>query len=153
MLKNYIQFLRQGAQRGIASEKPFCEEVMSFDGKKITIKKNASYQAPSADNAVAWRGSNCFSVVFSQTSRGLIPVVYYPGWKATLTRTTTEGKKITIPARVYESDGLFLTVDAPDSEVWTAEFRFRPQSVYFGAIISFWGWLTFFYVLLFRKRA
>ena len=66
-------------------------------------------------------------------------------------KITTDGKKITIPARVYESDGLFLTVDAPDSEVWTAEFRFRPQSVYFGAFISLLGWLTFFYVLLFRK--
>ena len=152
MLKNYAQFLRDGRQRGIASEKSFCEQIMTFDGEKINFKKNDSCQMNSDfENAVVWQGTNRFSVVCRSSSKIRIPEAYYPGWKATLSRTMAEGRLETRPARVYESDGLFLTIDAPDSNVWTAAFQFSPQSVYIGAVISLGGWLSLICAFLFGK--
>ncbi|MBR6435226.1 MAG: hypothetical protein IKS45_01835, partial [Thermoguttaceae bacterium] len=58
---------------------------------------------------------------------------------------------ISVP--VYESDGLFLTLDAPDSNVWTAEIQFSPQIVYIGALISLGSWLTLFFVIIIKNRA
>ena len=152
MLKNYAQFLRDGRQRGIASEKPFCSQIMSFDGEKIAFKKNNSKQVNADfDNTVAWHGGNRFSVSCNASTPIRIPVAYYPGWKATLTRTTADGQLEKRSAQVYESDGLFLTIDAPDSNVWTAEFEFSPKSVYIGAVISLGGWLFVFCMLLLGK--
>ena len=152
MLKNYAQFLRDGRQRGIASEKPFCSQIMSFDGEKITFKKNNSKQVNADfEKSVAWHGSNRFSVVCSPSSKIRIPVAYYPGWKATFSRTTADGQLEKRSAQVYESDGLFLTIDAPDSNVWKAEFEFSPKSVYIGAVISLGGWLFVFCMLLLGK--
>ncbi len=152
MLKNYAQFLRDGRQRKVASEKPFCEQIMTFDGEKIIFKKNDSYQTNSDfENTVVWQGTNRFSVVCSPSSKIRIPAAYYPGWKATLARTTADGRLETRPARVYESDGLLLSLDAPDSNVWTATFQFSPQSVYIGAVISLGGWLSLICAFLLGK--
>lgn len=152
MLKNYAQFLREGRQRKKASEKPFCEQIMTFDGEKIIFKKNDSYQANTDyENTVVWQGTNRFSVVCRPSSKVRIPAAYYPGWTATFTRTTADGLLETRPARVYESDGLFLTIDAPDSNVWTATFQFSPQSVYIGAVITLGGWLSLICAFLFGK--
>ena len=163
MLKNYAQFLRDGAGRGVAAEKDFCEQIMSFDGKKITFQENVSYNIKknadesasqdASETSITWRGTNRFSTVVNSSSHTRFPVAYYPGWKATLTGTTSDGKPTTISARVYQSDGLFLTLDVPDSSVWTAEFQFSPKSVYIGALISFGSWLTLFFVIIIKNRA
>lgn len=160
LLRNYVQFLLEGNSRGVWAEKDFCEQFMSFDGQKITFKDNADYNRISKDGAapstsndqkniqngsdafITWHGTNRFSVVFSPTSGKRIPVPYYPGWTASLTGAGKDGKPVTIPADVYESEGLFLTIDAPDSDVWTADFVFSPKSVYIGAVISLLGWLS-----------
>ncbi|MBR0236769.1 MAG: YfhO family protein [Thermoguttaceae bacterium] len=169
LLRNYVQFLLEGNARGVWAEKDFCEQFMSFDGQKISFKDNVDYNrvtkdlaTPSTSNdqkaipnsseaPVIWRGANRFSVILSPTSGKRIPVVYYPGWTATLTGTGTDGKPVTFPACVYESEGLFLTVDAPDSNVWTAEFEFSPKSVYIGAVISLLGWVTLICAVILGK--
>ncbi len=165
MLKNYAQFLRDGAGRGGAEEKEYCEQFVSFDGEKITFQENVNYnigknvkesiRQGGFETPLTWRGTNRFSVVISPTTTSIkrFPVAYYPGWKATLTGTTSDGKPTTISIPVYESDGLFLTLDAPDSNVWTAEFQFSPQSVYIGALISLGSWLTLFFVVIAKNRA
>ena len=165
MLKNYAQFLRDGAQRGVQAEKDFCEQIMSFDGEKIAFQENVNYNISKnaderarlngAETSVTWRGTNRFSAVVSPTSTSAkrFPVAFYPGWKATLTRTTSDGKRTAISVPVYESDGLFLTLDAPDSNVWTAEIQFSPQIVYIGALISLGSWLTLFFVIIIKNRA
>ena len=162
MLKNYAQFLRDGAGRGVSAEKEYCEQFMSFDGEKISFQENVNYNInKNADKSaclddcilpISWHGTNRFTVVLSPTSTKRIPVDYYPGWKAALTRETSDGKTTAISARVYESDGL-LALDAPDSNVWTAEFQFSPKSVYIGALISLGGWLTLFFVVIIKKNA
>lgn len=170
LLRNYVQFLLEGNARGIWSEKDFCEQFMSFDRQKLTFRDNVNYNRVTKDLAASstskrnknvqnssetltWDGSNRFSVVLSSTSRKRIPVAYYPGWTATLTRTQEDGKPITIPAYVYESEGLFLTIDAPDSNVWLAEFKFSPKSVYIGAVISLLGWLSLLCTLILKKTS
>ena len=155
MLKNYAQFLRDGAGRGVAAEKGFCEQFMSFDGEKIAFHENANYNISKsrAETSITWRGTNRFSAVVNSSSKTVFPVAYYPGWKATLTGKTSDGKPATVSSRVYESEGLFLTLDVPDSNVWTAEFQFSPKSVYIGALISLGGWLTLFFVVIIKNRA
>lgn len=170
LLRNYAQFLLAGNARGVWAEKDFCEQFMSFDGQKITFKDNTDYNQKKTENfatsalkeskdvsncseaSITWHGTNRFSVVFSPTSGKRIPVPYYPGWTATLTGTGTDGKPITIPACVYESEGLFLTIDLPDSNVWTAEFIFSPKSIYIGAVISLLGWLTLIFTFILKNK-
>ena len=163
MLKNYAQFLRDGAQRGVAAEKNFCQQIMSFDGEKISFQENVNYNInKNADESarldgskapITWRGTNRFSAVVNSSSQSRFPVAYYPGWKATLTGTASDGNPTTISVPVYQSDGLFLTLDAPDSNAWTADFQFSPKSVYIGALISLGGWLTLFFVVIAKNRA
>ena len=163
MLKNYAQFLRDGARRGVAAEKDFCEQIMAFDGKKITFRENVSYNIKKnadknacrdvSETSIIWQGTNRFSAVVNSSSKTRFPVAYYPGWKATLTGMSSDGKPITISVPVYQSDGLFLTLDVPDSNVWTAEFQFSPKSVYLGALISLGSWLALFFVIIIKNRA
>ena len=164
MLKNYAQFLRDGAGRGSAAEKELCEQIMSFDGKRIAIQENVNYNVNINQNAdehecldnfkssITWHGTNRFSAAINSNSKTKIPVVYYPGWKATLTGTSSDGKPTTISVPVYQSDGMFLGLKTPSSNAWTAEFQFFPQSVYIGALISFGSWLTLFFVVIIKNR-
>ena len=165
MLKNYAQFLRDGTGRGSAAEKDFCEQIMSFDGKRITFQENVNYNVNINKNAderecldnfessITWHGTNRFSAVINSNSKTIFPVVYYPGWKATLTGTSSDGKQTTISVPVHQFDGLFLGLETPDSNAWTAEFQFVPQSVYIGALICFGSWLTLFFVVIIKNRA
>jgi hypothetical protein len=164
MLKNYAQFLRDGAGRGGAAEKDFCEQIMSFDGKRITFQENVNYNVNINKNAderecldnfkssITWHGTNRFSAAINSNSKTKFPVVYYPGWKATLTGTSSDGKPTTISVPVYQSDGLFLGLETPNSNAWTAEIQFFPQSVYIGALISFGSWLTLFFVVIIKNQ-
>lgn len=162
MLKNYAQFLRDGAKRGAAAEKDFCEQIMSFDGEKISFQENVNYninknaneraRRDGSEASLTWRGTNRFSAVVNSNAKTKFPVAFYPGWKATLTGTASDGKPTTIAVPVYQSDGLFLTLDVPNSNVWTADFQFSPKSVYIGALISLGSWLTLFFVVIIKNR-
>ena len=133
------------------------ENVQSNEAVKpnVNINKNADEREclDHFESSITWHGTNRFSAVINSNSKTVFPVVYYPGWKATLIGTSSDGKRTTISVPVYQSDELFLGLETPDSNSWTAEFQFVPQSVYIGALICFGSWLTLFFVVIIKNRA